>query len=323
MTEDFKDEETMQENEVPQKVAEDGADVFDEAADREFLEGFADGDVTPKSSKDKSTDKAEDKEDDAFDESDKPDSGNDDDDDELIDDDADCSSMDDPDDVKQSQFGTEPLKVQFLGKSLEIKPEEVPVLVQKGLNHDRMEEKLKAYESGGKELEEINDIAAYYDINQLEAVQLAIENFKRMETIRLQQQQGIPQDQALALFQKKVADARANQPKPNGGRDTTAEIESFLKTRPDLAGLKSFPSEVAMDFHKGLDLKTAYLKYENNQLAQAAAQAQARYQQLQETSKRQKQQQKSTKAPASQKGTGAGVRRSDPFMAGFDEDDQI
>ena len=223
--------------------------------------------------------------------------------------------------VGQKPIEGPPLKVYFMGKPMEIAAQDVPELVQKGLNHNRMEGKLKQMEAENQYVDAFGGMAAYYGLETKELIEHALQNFQHLELTRFQEQ-GLPQGEALELFYNRLANARANQPKPKGKkRDITAEIDELFRAKPDLIGLKKFPEEVAGAIRKGVDVKTAYLHYENRKLAAEKAELSTRLGTLLDRFRQEELAQKTGRAPGSLKGAGANSRRPDLFMQGFSEED--
>lgn len=223
--------------------------------------------------------------------------------------------------VKEEAKPPEPLKVFFLGKEVEVQPEEIADWVQRGMNEERTKQKLAQSEEENKYISSFLDMAAYYDIKPEELIKHAIKGYEDMELQKFLDK-NIPEDEAKELFNQRMGNARtarANQPKPKGKeRDHKAEIDELMRLRPDLRGMKAFPQEVAEQITKGVDVKTAYLKYENQKLLDDKKTFESQTKVLEDKIKALEQEKKTAKAPGSVKGTGASAKR-DAFLVGFNE----
>jgi len=229
---------------------------------------------------------------------------------------------DKPEKVDKEEKPPEPLRVFFLGQDIEVKPEDIPDLVQRGMNEARMEKRFKEMEEETKYIDEFMDVAAYFGIPANELIKHTLENYKRMEINKLIERE-MPEEEAKELFGQRMSNARtarANQPKPKGKRDYAAEIDGLFRSRPDLRGMKEFPPEVAKEIQKGTDVKTAYMLHETRKLSDEIKTLTAEKKGLEDKLRAMEQEKKVEKAPKSQKGTGSSSTKTDPFLRGFDED---
>ena len=302
------EEDQIMELEEQEDIENDKQIASDEYG-KEFLEGFDEGEETKSSDDDGFDD-----EDDAKNEK------------EEVKEEADKEPEEDkeePEGEKDEDKPPEPLKIVFLGKEHEVPPEEIKDWVQRGFNEKRLEEKLKQYDEDSKILDEFQDLAFFYKLDPKELVKRAVDSYKQFEIQRLTED-GTPEDKAKKLFEMEynnAAKSRANQPKPKEKeRDYISEIDKLFQIRPHLVGTKKLPDEVNAAVQKGLDVATAYLDHENKEKEKEINQLKADLDKFKEAERKKEQAEKAKNAPKSQKGTGGGAKKSDPFLQGFGED---
>ena len=320
---------------MTEELRDEVAEEINEGFEKDFEDGFNDGEVLEESedTDDDMTEETEDSEEDKTEE-DPPDKEEEEtkeppeqeeDKKELPEEDKEEDKEEEKEpDKEEEEKPPEPLKVFFLGKEIDVQPDDIPDLVQKGLNHARMETRFKQMEEDYKYVDQFLDMAAYFDVKPEELIKHSIEGYKNFEVSKFTEK-NIPEEEAKELFNQRLSHAkiaRANQPKPkNKERDTAAEIDELFKIRPDLRGMKEFPKEVALDIQKGVDVKTAYLKHESTKQKVELKDLNAKITELESKLKAVEQEKKLKNAPKSQKGAGSGSTKTDPFVQGFLNDD--
>jgi hypothetical protein len=164
------------------------------------------------------------------------------------------------------------LRVKFNKEEREIPLDEAVPLVQKGMNYDKLQEKLQSLESDPR-LSFVEELAKEQgmDVNQyLDAVKQWKEQAKLDELV----QQNIPEDVAKEMLEnRKFRDQYENERKAKEEESKRNEefkdFLSFFKEANDRdfdAQKDQIPQEVWQAHNSGIPLKYAYLEHHNNQL---------------------------------------------------------
>ena len=214
---------------------------------------------------------------------------------------------------------TKTMKVNFMGKQIEVPEEEVKSLVQKGLNHDRMEIKYRKMQGDNQMLDGLKDLAAYFNVPAGKYISDMVTGIQNQEIKKLTSS-GIPLKKAQDLVGQSDFIRTNRSRTKDKGRDLKSEVAEFMMARPDLKGMKVFPQEVSMAVNSGSDLKSAYMRYEFKKMADELKKLAAENSELNDDLKRLGQNNKTLSAPKSQKGRGAAARKMDLFLQGFNED---
>jgi hypothetical protein len=204
-------------------------------------------------------------------------------------------------------------KVKYNHEEQELGYDEAVPLIQKGMNYDKLQERLQEIESDPR-LSFVEELAKEQnmDVNEfLDAVRSAREEQKLNELV----QQNIPEDIAKEMLESRKfrEQIKAEEQKKAEEEKKNAEFGEFFEFFKQANG-KDFdpskdqiPQEVWELNQQGVPMKFAYMQHHNSQL-QAQLQT---YKQNETNAKR---------APVS--GTteygGTTTESTDPFLAGFD-----
>lgn len=262
---------------------------------------------------------------------DDPDDGSDPDDVEEIDD-PDDTEDDDP--VDDDAPAEPTLRVNFLGQAYDLPEAEARKYAQIGMNAGRLQsqyEALKPLEA----LREPLEVLATFQDRPLEDV---IKDLGSMVALRQSEVAALVEqghDQALAeeLFDSKWDQAkqkralnRAKDPKEKGLTEYQKEqILQFSKLRPEahreVTEGKPLPEDVLENWRSGMDLTTAWLLHENNELTSSKGESSKEVNALKkeiaklkkENTNLRKNAENRQKAPTRKKGTGGGTGGVDIF----------
>lgn len=218
-------------------------------------------------------------------------------------------------DADQNQEPEQPpepykLRVKFNHQEVEIpEPDAIP-LIQKGMNYDKLQERLDALQndprlSAYEKLQQSSALLGYQSIDELNE---AILN-QYYETIA--QQQGLTPEQIRYEHELKQREATLNQrmQAEQQQRATYAMYDRFLQAFPT-AKPEDIKPETWAKVQSGMDLTTAYVMQQNEELS-------LRIQMLQQKEKNKQ------KAPVSGVTTHGSQDPAgeDDFLAGFNSDD--
>lgn len=164
------------------------------------------------------------------------------------------------------------IKIKYNHEEKEISLDEAVMLAQKGMNYDKVMERLKQLESDPRLLY-VNQQAQKYNMTPeqyIEAVRKQEEQEKLNELI----QKNIPADLAREILEnrkfreeiKKKEEAAAAQEKKQ------KEYQDFLTTFPDVKA-EDIPTSVWQQVDKGVPLKYAYMEHAYTELKNALAAA--------------------------------------------------
>jgi hypothetical protein len=164
------------------------------------------------------------------------------------------------------------LKVKYNKEELALDEERARELAQKGLNYDKVTERLQALESDPR-LSFIEQLASQYDMTPqeyMEAVQQQREQAKIDELV----QQGISEELAQEMLENKrfreqyEAEKKAKQEEERKNADYNEFFDYFRQAngRDFVPNQDEIPQGVWEITEKGVPLKFAYMQHENNQL---------------------------------------------------------
>ena len=175
--------------------------------------------------------------------------------------------------------------IKYMDEDIKIgSVDEIKTLAQKGLNHDRLQEKLNSLENSD-ELQYIREQAKKFGLTTTEY----IKEVKEFEKIQQEEQDkkeyqelidnGVSEDLAKKViennkiareWQQDKAKRKEEDEKKAEQLKKDAEYDEFLKLYPNV-DVKSIPKEVLVASEK-IGLTTAYTKYHNEQLTKEIAQ---------------------------------------------------
>lgn len=179
------------------------------------------------------------------------------------------------------------LKLNFMGEEREVSLEEAKTLAQKGMNHDRIQEKWESSKSTLSAFEEIARKAGFVDSHghgDIEAYkQAANEQLKQREIEEITRGMQLPPELAeeLYLSRKERAERQAELDKQKAEQARTEQFTELLSFYKEVHG-KDFdpattklPNEIFLAMDKGIPPKYAYAEYLTKQsLAEKAIEKQ-------------------------------------------------
>lgn len=179
------------------------------------------------------------------------------------------------------------LKLNFMGEEREVSLEEAKTLAQKGMNHDRIQEKWESSKSTLSAFEEIARKAGFVDTHghgDIEAYkQAANEQLKQREIEEITRGTQLPPELAeeLYLSRKERAERQAESEKQKAEQARTEQFTELLSFYKEVHG-KDFdpattklPDEIFLAMDKGIPPKYAYAEYLTKQsLAEKAIEKQ-------------------------------------------------
>lgn len=179
------------------------------------------------------------------------------------------------------------LKLNFMGEEREVSLEEAKTLAQKGMNHDRIQEKWESSKSTLSAFEEIARKAGFVDTHghgDIEAYkQAANEQLKQREIEEITRGMQLPPELAeeLYLSRKERAERQAELDKQKAEQARTEQFTELLSFYKEVHG-KDFdpattklPNEIFLAMDKGIPPKYAYAEYLTKQsLAEKAIEKQ-------------------------------------------------
>ena len=169
--------------------------------------------------------------------------------------------------------------IKFMDEEVKIESlDEIKNLAQKGLNHDRLQEKLNNLESS-EELQYIRSKAKEFGMTTSEYIK-AVKDFEKQQQEEQDKNEyqelidtGVSEDLAKRIiennkiareYQQEKATKKEEDEKKAEQSKKDAEYDEFLKLYPNV-DVKQIPKEVLVASEK-LGLATAYTKYHNEQL---------------------------------------------------------
>ena len=214
------------------------------------------------------------------------------------------------------------IKVKFNHEERELGLEEAAMYAQKGMNYDKLEERLKAFEANSAKSDRLAKELGYADTAEM--IAKAEENFINRQVKELVEA-GNTEAMARFLVEQKMAKAAANvqvpetkpqeQPTPEAtsrpliSAERKAELDEFVRAYP---GITKLPDEVLTANRNGVRLKAAY---ENYQLKQKYEEQQKQLNILKQN------QAAADRAPVTGTVGRAAPKKEepeDPFLKGFD-----
>lgn len=162
------------------------------------------------------------------------------------------------------------IKIKFNHEEKEILLDEAVQLAQKGLNYDKVTEKLKSLESNPA-LSFVEQQAKKYDLTTeqyIEAVRQQEEQARLDELV----QQNIPEDVAKEIMENRKFREQWESEKQGKAKEEAqkADALAFISAYPDVK-FTDLPESVLAEVDKGKSLVDAYRAYENQQLREQVA----------------------------------------------------
>lgn len=214
------------------------------------------------------------------------------------------------------------IKVKFNHEERELGLDEAAIYAQKGMNYDKMEERVRAFEADRAKTERLAKNLGYDSAEEM--IEAAEQNYINRQ-IRELVEEGNTESMAKFLVEQRMAKAaeaeaaRASSPvgTPNQQQSQApamsdarrAELDEFVKAFP---GVTKLPDEVIEANRNGVRLKTAY---ENYQLKQKYDEQQKQLNILKQN------QSAAARAPVTGTVGKAAPKKEEPedfFMKGFD-----
>ena len=167
------------------------------------------------------------------------------------------------------------IKVKFNHEERELGLDEAAIYAQKGMNYDKMEERVKAFEAERAKSDRLARNLGYESVEEM--IEAAEQNFINRQ-IRELVDEGNTESMARFLVEQRMAKAAeaeaartpspVSTPNPQPAQPTIAndarraELDEFVKAYP---GVTNLPDEVIADNRNGVRLKTAYENYQLKQ----------------------------------------------------------
>ena len=213
------------------------------------------------------------------------------------------------------------IKVRFNHEDRELSYDEAAVYAQKGMNYDKLEERMKGYEALNQKMTRLAKDLEYDSAEEM--IDAAANNFRERQVRKLIADGNT---EAMARFlvdqQSKATEAGYTQvpepapevPSPAPSRpsispERKAELDEFIRAYP---GVTKLPDEVILANSQGVRLLVAYERYKND----AAQKELAILKQNQAAAARAPVTGTVGKSPA----TGGKTEADDPFLIGFNRD---
>jgi hypothetical protein len=205
------------------------------------------------------------------------------------------------------------LKVKYNKEEMELDEATARELAQKGLNYDKVQERLQALESDPR-LSLVERLAQQQGMSVDEYVQ-AVQQYQEEQQLNELIQQNIPEEYAREMLENRRFREQLQQEQQQKQQEEqqNAEFADFFKYFRETNGrdfvpdTDIIPDSVWQANQQGIPLKYAYAEHENNQLRQ----------QLATLKKNQDNAKKAPVGGVTQHGSHE-TASTDPFMMGFD-----
>ena len=225
--------------------------------------------------------------------------------------------------TQETPAAPQTIKIKYNHEERELGLEEAAVWAQKGMNYDKLEEKVKAFEANSAKSDRLAKQLGYKDTAEM--IAKAEENFINRK-VRELVDAGNTEAMAKFLVEQEMSKAGLSTPEPEQkpqeeptpeqpksipsiSPERKAELDEFVRAFP---GITKLPDEVLTDNRNGVRLKTAY---ENYQLKQKYEEQQKQLNILKQN------QAAADRAPVTGtvgKATPKKEEPDDPFIKGFD-----
>lgn len=200
------------------------------------------------------------------------------------------------------------LKVKFNHQEMEIPENEAIPLIQKGLNYDKLQERLNSIQNDPRlskyeKVQQVSKLLGYQTEDQL--IDALYQNYYQLTA----QQRGLTPEQIRKEHELNQERERLQREKEAAQKQqqTNAMYERFLQTFPNVQPQDIKP-ETWEKVRNGMDLTTAYVQQQNEELRT----------QLQLLKQKEKNKNQAPVGGVTQHGT-TDVTAKDPFLEGFDE----
>lgn len=170
-----------------------------------------------------------------------------------------------PTNEEQIQEEIQKIKLKYNHEEMELPINEVQVLAQKGMNYDKLQEKLNQVESNPG-LQYLNELAERNGTNVEGLVNFWREQEKQAELNQLIQA-NIPEELASEILENRKYREQQEQARKEAEEKQKQELEfkEFFDEFPD-AKPSDIPVEVWQKNEQGIPLKYAYMEYEMSKL---------------------------------------------------------
>ena len=165
-----------------------------------------------------------------------------------------------------------PIKVRFNHEDIELPYEEAVCNIQKGLNYDKVAERLSMLQND-EALKIIDGIASEFGVSRAEITRKWKTDLEEQKIMRFAEEKGLPPDMAMEVLQaRKENEEREFEKRIEAAQEAvinllTEQESEFHEAYPDLPD-DDVPDDVLMEWGKGTPLKHAYQAYENPILRQ-------------------------------------------------------
>lgn len=170
------------------------------------------------------------------------------------------------------------IKVKYNGEEREISLDEAVTLSQKGMNYDKLQQRLAEREEENKRLKQSkefeDEVASFFGKPTEEARQLIKQQLQESAISEIAKTRGVPIDVARDLYQKdrelqtvkprlqQIETQQATeQAKEQRAADMKAELDSLLDSGVSVEDLKNMPKAFHDAWEKGVSLKDLHTEY--------------------------------------------------------------
>jgi hypothetical protein len=157
------------------------------------------------------------------------------------------------------------VKIKFNHEEKELTVDEAALLAQKGMNYDKVYERMNALQNDPA-LAFVESMAKKYNMSPEEYVTAAQKQLEQQELDSLVQQ-NIPEEYAKEMLESRKFRQQSEQEKQSkkAEEDKKSELAEFVKAYPGIKP-EDIPQSVWDDVGKGLKMIDAYTRHENQSL---------------------------------------------------------
>ncbi len=165
-----------------------------------------------------------------------------------------------------SQAEKDFLEIQYNKEVIKLDKDKAKEYAQKGMNYDKVKSRLEALESDPR-LTFVEKQAQKYGMTIDEYLRAVEQEEQEQEIQRLAESKGLPEDIAKELYESKKFREQYTQREQQelAQKNQQKMLADFINEYPDVKA-DDIPQEVWKDFDRGIDLVSAYAKYENKVL---------------------------------------------------------
>lgn len=173
-----------------------------------------------------------------------------------------------PSSEELSQAEKDFLEIQYNKEVVRLDKEKAKEYAQKGMNYDKIKQRLDSLESDPR-LSFVDSMAKKYDMTTQEYLDAVADQQEAEAIEQLADEKGLPEDVARELYESKKFREQYLQTQQLQSEEQRQKkmLQDFIETYPDVKA-DQIPSDVWKIFEQGVDLVSAYARYENQNLRQ-------------------------------------------------------